>query len=132
MFKRKYLSEQYYEEKAKELYELRLGSMTMKELCSNFLSLLCYVPYIIDENPKIQWFLSFLPLMFKECIEYDNTKTLEEVMRKDNFGYDQKKNKRESIPTWKNQRLNNFDSKRKQNKFHINMGNYHRGYQGNN
>ena len=29
-----------------------------------------------------------------------------------------KKNKRESIPTWKNQRPNNFDSKRKQNKFH--------------
>ena len=30
LFKRKYLSEQYYEEKAKEFYELSLGAMTMK------------------------------------------------------------------------------------------------------
>ena len=30
LFTRKYLSEQYYEEKAKEFYELRLGAMTMK------------------------------------------------------------------------------------------------------
>ena len=44
----KYLSEQYYEEKAKEFYEFRLGAMTMKELCNNFMSLLHYVPYIID------------------------------------------------------------------------------------
>ena len=70
--------------------------------------------------------------MFKEHIEYDNPKTLEEAMRKANFCYDQNKNKRESIQAWKNQRPNNFDSKIKQNKLHKNMGNNHRGYQGNN
>ena len=48
--------------------------MTMKELCSNFLSLLCYVPYVID-NPK----------------------TLEGAIRKTNFCYDQNKNKNDSI-----------------------------------
>ena len=37
----------------------------MKELRSKFLSLLRYVPYIIDENPKIQRFLSCLPLVSK-------------------------------------------------------------------
>ena len=31
-FKKKFLSEQYYEERAKEFYELKLGSMSMKEL----------------------------------------------------------------------------------------------------
>ena len=92
MFKRKYLSEQFYEEKYKEFYELRLGVMTMKELCSKFLSLLFYVPYIIDENPKIKRFLSFMPLMFKERIEYDNPKTLEEVMRKANLCFQENKN----------------------------------------
>ena len=81
-FKRKYLSEQYYEEKAKEFYELRLGTMTMKELCSMFWTLLHYVPYIIGEKTKIQRFLSFFPPMFKEIIEYGNPKTLEEAMRK--------------------------------------------------
>jgi len=67
-FKRKYLSEQYFEEKAKEFYELRLGSMTMKELCSKFLSSLRYVPYLADEKPKIQRFLSSLPIFFKDKI----------------------------------------------------------------
>ena len=56
-FKRIFLSEQYYEERDKEFYELKLGSMSMKELSSKFLSLLRYVPYIIDEKPKIQIFL---------------------------------------------------------------------------
>ena len=64
-FKWKYLSQQYYEEKAKEFYELRLSSMTIKEICNKLLSLLRYVPYLIDENPKIQRFLNCLPLMFK-------------------------------------------------------------------
>ena len=54
LFKIKYLSKQYYEEKTKYFYELRLGSMIMKELYSKFSILLRYVPYIIDEKPKIQ------------------------------------------------------------------------------
>jgi len=52
-FKIKYLSEQYYEEKAKEFYDLKLGTLTMKELCSKFLRFLHYVHYIVDEKPKI-------------------------------------------------------------------------------
>ena len=55
-FKIKFLSEQYYEERAKELYELKLGSMSMKELSKTFLILLRYVPYIIEKNLKIQRF----------------------------------------------------------------------------
>jgi len=78
------MSEQYFEEKPKEFYDLKLGSMTMKELCSKFLSLLRYVPYLIDEKPKVQRFLSCLPLTFKDRIEYDNPKTLEEAMRRQN------------------------------------------------
>ena len=58
-FKRKNLSEQYYEEKAKNFYKLTLGAMTMKEIYSKFPSLLCYVPYIIDEKPKINHFFQF-------------------------------------------------------------------------
>ena len=55
-FKIKFLSEQYYEEISKAFYELKLGSMSMKELSIKFLRLLRNVPYIIDENPKIQCF----------------------------------------------------------------------------
>ena len=85
LFKESFKFEQYYEEKGKEFYELRLGPMTMKELYSKFLGLLHYVPCIIYDKPMVQQFLSFLPLMFKEQIEYDNPKTLEEAMRKEKF-----------------------------------------------
>ena len=69
----------------------------MKELSSKFPSLLRYAPYIIDEKPKIQRFLNCLPTSFKDRIEFDNPKTLEEAMRKVNFCYELSK-KRESIP----------------------------------
>ena len=90
-FKSKFLYEQQYEERAKEFYDLKLGPISMKELSSNFLILLRYVPYIIDGNPKIQRFLSCLPLSFKDRIEYDNLKTLEEAMRKAIFCFEQTK-----------------------------------------
>ena len=86
--------------------------MSMKELSSKFLSLLRYVPYIIDEKPKIQRFLSCFPTSLKDRIEFDNTKTLEEAMRKSNSCYELSK-KRESIPNQNNKRASNFDQKRK-------------------
>ena len=55
----------------------------MNELRSKFLSLIRYVPYITYENPKIQHFLSYLPASFKDRIEFENLKTLEEALRKE-------------------------------------------------
>ena len=66
----------------------------MKKLSTKFLSLLRYLPYIIDEKPKIQRFLSCLPLSFKDRIEFDNPTTLEEEMRKAKSIYEQSKNKK--------------------------------------
>ena len=40
----KFLFEQYYEERDKEFYEIKLGSVSMKELSSKLLSLLRCVP----------------------------------------------------------------------------------------
>ena len=54
----------------------------MKDIKNKFLSLLRYVPYLVDEKPKVQRFLSCLPYHIKDRIEYDNPKTLEEAMRK--------------------------------------------------
>ena len=59
-FKKKFLFEQYYEERAKEFYDLKLGTMTMKYLNIKFLSLLRYVPYLVDEKTKVHRFLSYL------------------------------------------------------------------------
>ena len=85
----------------------------MKDLCSKFLSLVCYVPYIVDEKPKIQHFISCLAHVYKERIEYDNPRTLEEAMRKANFSYEQNKNKNQNVNNWKDKKHNKFKHKGK-------------------
>jgi hypothetical protein len=53
-FRKKYLLEKYFDEKTKEFYELKLGQLTIEEYVSKFLDLLRYVPYIKEENEKVQ------------------------------------------------------------------------------
>ena len=96
--------------------------MSMKQFSSKCLCLLRYVPYIIDENPKTQIFLSFVPTSFKDIIEFHNPKTLQEAMRKAKLCYRQSK-KREIVPYWKNKRMSNFDEKRKCFKSNKSLGN---------
>ena len=60
--------------------------------------------------PEIQRFLSCLPTRFKDRIEFDNPKNLEEVMIKADFCYELSK-KRESLPNWKNKKTIHFDQK---------------------
>jgi hypothetical protein len=60
-FQKKYLSERYFNEKAKEFYELKLGQLTIEEYVNKFLDLLRYVPYIKVEKVKAQCFISGLP-----------------------------------------------------------------------
>ena len=78
----------------------------MKDLNNKFLSLLRYVPYLVDEKPKVQGFLSYLPYHIKDRIEYDNPKTLEEGMRKANFCFEQNR-KKKSLANWKAKKNNN-------------------------
>ena len=87
--------------------------MTMKDLNNKFLSLFRYVPYLVDEKPKVQQFLSCLPYHINDRIEYDNPKTLEEAMRKANFCSEQNR-KKESMANWKAKKNNNnYDQKKK-------------------
>jgi hypothetical protein len=81
-FKKKYFSEIYYKRNTKEFYELRLRQMTMDDLINKFLELLIFVPYIKEDTVKIQRFLMCLPQSYKDIIEFDNPKTLNEVFRK--------------------------------------------------
>jgi len=53
LFRKKYLSERYYDSKAKELYELKMGSMINEEYTTKFLELLRYVPYLNYEKAKV-------------------------------------------------------------------------------
>jgi hypothetical protein len=62
--KRKYLYERHSERKMKDLFELKLGSMTMDEYEKRLFELLKYVDFIKDEKVKIQRFLSGLPSLY--------------------------------------------------------------------
>jgi len=52
----------------KELFELKLGSMTIDEYERRFLDLLKYVPFIKDETVNIYRYLSGFPPFISEKI----------------------------------------------------------------
>jgi len=101
LFREKYLSERYYDSKAKEFYDLKMGSMTDKEYMAKFLELLRYVPYLTNEKAKVQRIFSGLSLEFRDRIEYDKMRSLEEVIVKLKHCYEQSKCKNESQQRWK-------------------------------
>jgi hypothetical protein len=68
----------------KEFFELKLGNMTIDEYEQRFLELLKYVMFIKDETVKIQRYLSGLSPSIREKIQYDDPKTMEEMIRRVN------------------------------------------------
>jgi len=81
-FKKRYLTERFYDEKAREFHDLRLGQLTIDEFITRFTLLLHYVPYIREEKAKVQRFVISLPLNMWERIEFDNLTTMDEAIRK--------------------------------------------------
>jgi hypothetical protein len=85
------LSEKYYDKKMQDLFELKLGSMTMDEYEKKFLEILRYMDFIRDEKVKIHRFLSGFTSFYKEKIQFDEPRTLEESIRKDKYLYEKNK-----------------------------------------
>ena len=112
-FRSKYLSDRYYDDKIKEFHELRLGQLAMEEYENKFLELLRYVRYIMDDKVKIQRFLSGLPQPYKDKIEFDEHRTLEEVIRKAKYCYDKKKGKPDHYKAWKDKKNEKFAERKK-------------------
>ena len=81
-FKNRYLNECYYDNKAKEFHEIRRGQLTIDEFVTKLTNLLRYVPYIREEKAKVQRFLNCFPAVYKEKIEFDNLKNMDEAVRK--------------------------------------------------
>jgi hypothetical protein len=110
-FKKKYLSKRYYDERSKEFYELKLGELTIEEYVNKFLELLRYVPYIKDEKVKVQRFISGLPQSYRDRIEFDEPRTLEDTIRKARYYYEQFKHRVEPHKDWKKERKLGFKKK---------------------
>jgi hypothetical protein len=100
-FWKKYLLERYFDEKAKEFYELKLGQLTIEEYVNKFLDLLKYVPYIKEEKAKAQRFISGLPKEYRNRIEFDEPKTLEDTIQKETYCHEQYGHQAESRGDWK-------------------------------
>jgi hypothetical protein len=83
-FQQKYLSE-HYDDKMQEMFELKVGNMTLEEYVNKFLELLRYVGYIKDEKVKIERFLNGLLAFYKDKIQSDEPKTLEETIEKGKY-----------------------------------------------
>jgi hypothetical protein len=103
-FQNKYLTKRYYDKKMKELFELHLGSMTIYEYERRFLELLKYVSFIKDELIKLLRYLSGLPSFIIDKIQYDDPKTLEEMIRKDKLLYDQHKGREIFQNAWEDKK----------------------------
>ena len=58
--------ERYFDDRAKDFYELQMVSMTNQECTSRFLELLRYVPYLREEKVKFHRFISGLPIAYKD------------------------------------------------------------------
>jgi hypothetical protein len=84
----------------KDLFELKLGSMTIDEYERIFLELLKYVAFIKDEKVKIQRCLSGLSSFISDKIQYDNPKTLKETIRSTKCLYDQKRGRSTFQKAW--------------------------------
>ena len=72
-----------------------------------------YVIYIKDDKVKIQCFLSGLPQSYKDKIEFDKPRTLEEAIRKEMYCYDQNKRKLDNHKTWEEKKNGKFDQRKK-------------------
>jgi hypothetical protein len=75
------LTKRYHDRNIKELFELKLGSMTMDDYERKVLDLLKYVEFVKDEHVKIQRFMSGITSIFCDKIQYDDSKTLYESIR---------------------------------------------------
>jgi hypothetical protein len=105
------LSKRYFDEKAKEFYELKLGQLTMEEYVNKFLDLLRYVPYIKAEKAKAQRFISGLPKEYRNLIEFDEPRTLEDTIRKATYCHEQYRHRAESHGDWKQKSGSRFQKK---------------------
>ena len=117
------MNERYYDDKAKEFHELRPGQLTIDEFVTKFTNLLRYVPYRREEKEKVQRFLNCLPTVYKEKIEFDNPKTIDEAVRKARLCYQQFKRKTEYGKGWINK--SEFKGKKQKPAYLKNFGRDH-------
>ena len=79
----------------------RLGMLTMEEFVTKFVNLQRYVPFFRDEKAKVYRFINRFPSTYKENIEFEIPKTMDEGIRKSKLCYHLFKPRSEVTRSWK-------------------------------
>jgi hypothetical protein len=97
----------------KEFFELKIGNMTIDEYERSFLELLNYVPFIKDEQVKIQIYLSGFPSFINDKIQCDEPKMLEETIRCTKCCYEQQRGRPNFQKAWEDKMKNKVEQRKK-------------------
>ena len=77
---------------------MKLVQPTIEEFITKFLGLLYYIPYL---KAKVQRFMSYIPQNYRDKMEFENPKTMEEAIRQEKLCYTQFKKQEELSKSWK-------------------------------
>lgn len=80
---------------------MKMRYMNNEEYTSRFLDLLMYLRYLKEDKVKIQRFISGFLIVFKDNIEFDEPRSLEEPIIKLKHYYEQSNHDIESRKGWK-------------------------------
>jgi hypothetical protein len=92
-----------------EVFELKLGNMTMEDYEKKFLEILRYMDFIRNEKVKIKSLLSGFLSFYKDKIQFENPRTLEESVRKAKSFYEQNKERLDFQKAWDDKKRGNMD-----------------------
>jgi hypothetical protein len=97
----------------KEIFELKLGSITIDEYERIFLELLNYVTFIKDDQVNIHRYLNEFPSFISEKIQYEDPKMLEETIRHAKCIYDQQRGRLTFQKAWEDKMKSKVEQRKK-------------------
>jgi hypothetical protein len=100
----------------KELFEPKLGSMTIYEYEIKFLELLKYVAFIKDEKFNIHRYLSGFHSFISDNIQYDYPKMLEETKRYAKCLYEKQRGRSSFQKDWEDNMKSKVEQRKKEDK----------------
>ena len=77
----------------------------MDEFVTKFVNLQRYIQHLKEEKAKVYRFISCLPPTYKEKIEFEMPKTMDEAIRKSKLCYHLFKQRSELTRYWKNKKM---------------------------
>lgn len=85
----------------------------MEEFVKKIVNLQRYVPYSKEEKEKIKCFISYLPQIYQDKLEFYNPTTTDETIRKVKLCYNQLKYRNEINKSWQARKKEKIEHRKK-------------------